>query len=979
MKPERWQEIERLYHLAREKANEERAAFLEQACAGDDAIRKEVESLLACRTEAAAFIETPALERVTQTLTGRSLLHYRIGQKIGQGGMGVVYRACDERLHREVAIKMLPDSFASDPERKARFEREARLLATLNTPGIAAIYGLEQAEGWLFLVLELVEGITLAERLRKGPLPVDKAVDICRQVAEGLEAAHERGVIHRDLKPANIMLTQDGKVKILDFGLAKAFEPDPVAADLSDTHAITDRVSRPGVILGTAAYMSPEQAKGRKVDKRTDIWAFGCLLFECLTGKRAFPGDTITEVIAKILEVEPYWEALPAATPAVVRSLLRKCLQKDAGRRLRDIADGRMEMLEGLPEPEPAVPAAKRTSMGWIASIGAAMLVAGILIGSLAMKYFTLSLFSPPAVRSIIRMGSGLGLYSFNSPDGFRWPTRTALALSSDGRFLVYSAIRENSGEQEKSQLYLRRLDQLEAKPIAGTQGGTSPFLSPDDRWVGFIAGYRMMKVPVEGGVPIPLCNGGLFGVSWGLDNWIYFVQGFNTGIERVSAEGGKPETLTTPDLSRAETGHRLPFALPGGKGILFTIFHAPEIPNRPRMAVLDLGTRKWRVLLENAAEGRYIPTGHIVFLRNGALMAARFNLDRMEITGQPVPVGADVVQSLDLFSSGRQTGTGQFSVSASGTLVYAPGGTARNELASFLWVDQQGRSEPVSSFKAVIYGPRLSPDGRKIAYFTCYAGWQIWVYDLPRGLATKITPDGIASWPNWTPDSRRLIFGWAESGPFQNLYWQPIDTSSPMERLTTSTNTSQSPASLSPDGQTMAFVEVHPSALFDIRLLSMRDRRVTPLTNLPVFEIHPMFSPDGRWVAYLANETGKRAEVYVKSFPGPGPKTQISSEGGVEPLWSPDGKKLYYRWQNQVWAADVQTGAFFSAGKPYILFEQEGLFDHSVPGRSWDISPDGKRFLTTKREERKSRPITELVLVQNWFEELRRLAPAGR
>jgi hypothetical protein len=912
-------------------------------------------------------------------MIGKTLGHYRIVEKLGAGGMGIVYRANDSHLDRQVAIKVLPEAFTGDPERLARFEREAKLLASLNHPNIAAIYGLEEADGQRFLVLELVEGETLAEWLVRERLPIEMALGVCRQIAEGVEGAHEKGVIHRDLKPANIKITPDGKVKILDFGLAKAYQKEGSAPDLSKSPTLTDEMTGPGVILGTVAYMSPEQATGKPVDKRTDIWAFGCVLYECLTSKRAFEGGTIAETLAAIMKGEPDWQALPAATSWKVKDLLHRCLQKDPKERLHDIADARIEMTEQMALPKEPLPGSQGLPLAWLIAASVTALVVGVLIGPAAMKYFkpATSPISQPVVRSPVRVEPGHWLDGWRY--GFDHPTRTAMAISSDGRFIVYSAVKENPGPQDNSRLYLRRFDQSEAKPIAGTEGGVNPFLSPDDRWVGFWAGGKLMKVSIDGGVPVTLCDVVWpFGTSWGPDNSIVFTSNADTGLSKVPGDGGKPEILTTPDKTKEEYSHRLPHCLPDGKGVLFTIMREAR-DLQPRIAWLDLKTGKWRVLMGDAADARYVSTGHLVFLRQGTLMVVPFDLGRLQVTGQPVPAIANVMQALNVTATYFNTAAGQFSISDSGWLVYAEGGILPDQQDSLVWVDQKGRAEPIASFKAPFFAPRLSPDGQRIAYTTWGREQWVWVYDLNRGTASRLTGEGKTEWANWTPDGERVVFNWLESG-LPNLYWQPADGSSAMERLTTS-NHYQTSGSWSPDGTTLAFVEIHSATKGDILLLDLQSRRITPFLNSrDNNKCYPEFSPDGRWMAYVSDESG-RYEVYVRPFPGPGGKWLISHEGGFEPLWARNGKQLFYRSgdsDEQVWVVDVRTEGGFSASKPRLLFKSPGL-GSSFPIRSWDLSLDGQQFLMVKIEERKPTPVTEMVLVMNWFEELKRLAPTGK
>jgi serine/threonine protein kinase/Tol biopolymer transport system component len=929
---------------------------------------------------------TKTLESPAYVLTKGSLVagKYRITEMIGRGGMGVVYEAEDSKLARKVAIKVLPEIFAADLERLARFEREARVLASLSHPNIAAIYGVEEADGKRFLVLELVEGETLAERLGRGALSCEETLNVCGQISEGLEGAHEKNIVHRDLKPSNVKITPEGTVKILDFGLARAYHDQISDIDLAKSPTITADMTRPGVILGTAAYMSPEQAKGKPVDKRADIWAFGCVLFECLTGRRAFQGNTISETVAAILKGEPDWTLLPADTPGSVRSVLRRCLKKDPHVRLRDIADARVEMLEEISPSAVAIPAPPRFPLRWVLSISAATLVIGLLAGLMIMKFLgpATSPISKPVVRSVVRLeyGQWLSGLSLGPPFGFDRPTRTAMAVSSDGRFMVYASVKENPGPQNKSCLYLRRFDELEAKPIAGTEGGISPFLSPDDRWVGFWNEGKLMKVSIEGGVPAALCDVSMpFGFSWGDDHQIVFAPARGSGLSRIPAEGGKPETLTVPDGSKGEFAHRLPFCLPGSRGVLFTIMrHAWD--KEPRVAVLELGTRKWHVLLEDAADARYIPTGHLAFLRRGTLMVVRFDLDKLEIIGQPVPAVAGIEQALSTTNSSRDAAAGQFAIS--GSLVYAPGGIYPDQENTLVLLDHTGKAEPIASFKAPFFAPRFSPDGRRVAYASMGMEGHIWILDLNRGTSSKLTSEGLSEQSVWTPDGRRVTFDLVNTG-VPNIYWQPVDGSSPIEQLTRG-ECFQWPGSWTPDGETLAFVEDHADmeAGYDIQLLHIRDRKVTPFLNSRFDEKYPEISPDGRWIAYTSDESG-RDEVYVQPFPGPGGKLQISNEGGVEPLWSRDGKELFYRQsyeqrENQAFVVDVQTGPVFSATKPRLLFTAQG-YSGMGPIRTWDISPDGRRFLVVKMDERKSRPVTELVLVQNWFEEIKRLVPTGK
>lgn len=929
---------------------------------------------------------TRTLESPVHALTKGSLVagKYRIIDEIGRGGMGVVYNAEDTTLARRVAIKVLPEAFTGDPERLARFEREAKLLAALNHPNIATIHGLEETGGKRFLVMELVEGVTLAERIRHGPLHLEEILEVCLQIAEGVEAAHEKGIIHRDLKPANIKLAPGGKVKVLDFGLAKALHDEPAASDLSKTPTITGQMTEPGVILGTAAYMSPEQAKGRLADKRTDIWAYGCILFECLAGDRAFQGATVTETIAAILRGEPRWDSLPADTPANIRAVLRRCLQKDPRERLRDIGDARIEMKEEAGLPAAPVPALtpRQIRPGVFAAACVAVLLLGVLIGPAARRLVKPAAppGSGPLLRTSVSLEPGLRLYGNEDPSNSVRPIRTGMAVSADGRFLVYSAINDSPSPRERARLYLRRFDRLNAEPIAGTEGGISPFLSPDGIWVGFWADGKLMKVPLEGGIPAVLCAvTHAFGFSWGAGGWIVFAHDRDSGLSWVSSEGGEPKTLTVPDRSRQEYAHRLPHFLPDGKSLLFTIKRHAWDPE-PRVAVLELPSREWRVLIENGADARYVATGHLAFLRKGTLMAVPFDPNRLEVIGQPVPAVADIAQTLNTTASFYDTAAGQFDISPSGSLIYATGGIFPAAEDTLVWVDHKGQVEPVVSFKAPFFSTRLSPDGRRIAYSLFGMESQIWIYDLVRGTATRLTSESMAEFAIWTPDGGEVIFDWLKTGD-PNLYIQSIDSGSSIERLSES-RYFQWPSSISPDGETLAFVEEHEEMNRDIHFLNIRDRRVTPFLNSRFLEAYPEISPDGRWIAYVTDETG-RMEVYVQALAGPRGRWQISHEGGAMPLWAPNGGQLFYRSgdrarKERAWVVDIRTEPGFSAGKPRLLFEMTG-FGGGIPIRTWDISRDGRRFLMVKKAEGRLQPITELILVQNWHEELKHLVPTRK
>ncbi len=574
----------------------------------------------------------------------------------------------------------------------------------------------------------------------------------------------------------------------------------------------------------------------------------------------------------------------------------------------------------------------------------------------------------PPVGRFTVKVEPAHRLEGENHFLTLQRPSRTAMAISSDGRFLVYCAIDENPGPQARPQLYLRKMDQSEAKPIPGTEGGINPFLSPDDRWVGFWTDGKLKKVLIAGGVPTDLCDApGMFGANWGFDDSIVFADGDETGLSRVSAEGGKPEMLTKPDPKREEASHRLPFWLPNGKAVLFTVLRH-NMDTQPWLALLRLDTREWRVLLQDAADARYVRTGHLIFLRQGTLMAVRFDPARMEAIGHPVPLVKNVVQAL-ADNNYLNTGAGQFGISDAGTLIYAAGGLVPPSKDSLVWVDRKGNEQPVTDLQSPFFSPRLSPDGQRIAYISYGREWQVWVYDLGSGTNSQLTGEGKAYYPIWSPDGKRLLFAWHKSLQ-SSLYWQPYDGSSAMERFTAG-EYEERPGSWSADGKTLALVQWLTPGNADIAVMDVPSRRITPFLNSQFYEHYPEFSPNGRWIAYSSDES-KREEVYVRPFPGPGMKRLVSIKGGIQPLWARDGKQLFYRWEDQFWVVDVETGGSFAAGKPRLLFEKPG-FGHGFPIRTYDLSLDGQRFLMVREEPLKPAPVTEMILIQNWFEELER------
>ena len=733
-------------------------------------------------------------------MIGQTISHYKVLEKIGQGGMGEVYRAEDTNLSREVAIKVLPEQFTKDPQRLARFEREAKLLASLNHPNIAAIHSFEHADDVHFLVLELVQGETLAERVAKGPLPVEEALEVCRQIAEGVEAAHEKGVIHRDLKPANVKVTPEGKVKILDFGLAKAFEEEIPAADISQSPTLTEEMTRAGVILGTAAYMSPEQAKGKSVDNRTDIFAFGSVLYELLTGKRAFEGETVTDTLARVLQGEPDWKALPQDTPTRVIELLTDCLEKDSAERLPDIGHVRIQIKKALRKPVGAsttevTTTAQPVQQQWGMTMG--LVVLAVIVTGLAV--WLLIQPSTPEQR--------LNRFTFTpSRDVSMVNTNgNELAISPDGRHFVYRAIGEKG-----SQLYLRSLDDFVDRPIPGTEGALrGSFFSPDGESVAFFAAGSLKKVSLMGGAPITLCDirpPQQWTGSWGSEDTIVFSGGAEggSGLYRVSSVGGEPELLATPNVDQGERRYSHPHILPDGENVLFSIRSTPGVPWQ--VAVLSLETKEQKTLLTDGRQAHYLPTGHLVYelSRTGNLMAAPFDLARLEVTGEAVPIVEEV----------RQVGSNSvdYAVSEEGTLVYVPDQTVIER--SMVWVDREGRETLMTEEKREYAAPHISPDGKQVALSMHKGGApnSVWTYDVEQDSFSRLTLEGtITGAAAWTSDGKWLTFQSNPDGQ-RNIYRQLADRSGLPERLTTSPFT-QMPTSWSPDGKLLAFQTTTPDS----------------------------------------------------------------------------------------------------------------------------------------------------------------------
>jgi serine/threonine-protein kinase len=885
--------------------------------------------------------------------------------------MGEVYRARDTRLDRHVALKTLPDAFATDADRVARFQREAKTLASLNHSNIGSVHGLEDAGGVTAIVMEFVDGETLAERIARHPLPLDEALPVARQVLEALEAAHEQGIIHRDLKPANIKLRPDGTVKVLDFGLAKALEPEPGSAEalhLRDSPTITSpaEMTGAGVILGTAAYMSPEQAKGRAVGKTADLWAFGAVLYEMLTGRRAFPGENVSETVAHVLMQEPDWHALPESTPASIRRLLRRCLDKDRKRRLDSARAAQLDVDDamnvrvdaGLPTTGRQVTFRRRLPWAIAAMLALALLAAALPLGSSWRRQASLA-----QLRLHVTLGTDAPLASIDRG--------SAAILSPNGEVLAFVAQPRDGA----ASLHVRHLDQLEATRLAGTEGAHSPFFSPDGEWIAFFADAKLKKVALSGSAPITVCDTpDAKGGTWSADGWITFAPFNSGGLLRVASSGGVPTPLTT--LSDDEVLHGWPQMLPDGNGVLYTSNISRTNWDDATIVVqpLPAGTRK--IIQRGGFYARYLPSGHIIYVHRERLFAIPFDLERLEVKGPPVNV-------LDVVASSPNGGSAQFSAADTGTFVYQSTRTAVFAGAPIEWMNRAGHRMPLRATPANWGNPRFSPDGTRLAIEINDGKQQdVWVYEWATDRPSRLTSDAAQNQkPIWTPDGRRIVF-WSNREKQQNLYWRRADGTGDVERLTHSEHP-QSAASWHPHGRILAFQETRPQTGADLMTVAIEGdeksgwKPGTPKVFLstPAMEREPVFSPDGKWIAYQANDRG-RFEIYVRPFPGPGGMWQVSTAGGITPTWSRTSRELLYRTpENQLMVAAYTTsGDSFRAEKPTLW--ADGYLGPQTGQRSFDLHPDGQRVAVSPAPSLSQRQQDRLVFVFNFFQELRRLAP---
>jgi Tol biopolymer transport system component len=949
MNSERWLRISTIYDAALDVADSERDTFLAEACAGDAALQQEVQTLLA-QDQGISPLDQPVwvadnlLVQPATLAIGETIGIYRIEGLLGAGGMGQVYRAKDTKLGRSVALKVLPDLMARDPERRARFQREAQVLAALNHPHIGAIHGFEDSGSIHALVLELVEGPTLADVLRMPEgtgrsLPPDEAIAIARQIVDALEVAHEQGIIHRDLKPANIKVRTDGTVKVLDFGLARLMQTEGDApADLGETIA--------GTILGTAAYLSPEQAKGRPADARSDIWAFGCVFYEMLTGTRPFVGEDVADTLAAVLRADPDWSALPSTTPLSIRRLLERCLQKDRRRRLAAIADARFHFDEAAaPERVDAQPASRKF---WIAALAVAsfalIAVIAYLLRHPADRFAAIGpvqfIVGPPANTS------------FGGPPSGGTGNSQQLAISPDGRTLVFVA-----GAAGRYQLWLRPMGSLVSTPIPGTEDAAFPFWSPDSRVIAFFADDKLKKVQTSGGPPVTLCDvvAGKGG-SWSRDNVILFADSAKFTLRRISAHGGVPVDLKRPEADN--TGHRWPHFLPDGRHFLYTaVVGACCPPTQPavvRVAALD--APEAASTLFQAESSAFFSSGHVLFLRDQTLMAQAFELATRQPQGIAFPVAERV----------SSEGSRYLSASASdeGTLVFGQG--AVPNILRMTWFNRIGDTVGVLSEPTTYHSLALSPDEKRVAVARASGGSadiDLWLFDAVTGNATRLTNTaGLEGSPVWSPDGTRIAYQ-REHGGKSSLRLINVDGSG--DALLFESTDTVSPTSWSRSGNFLAFTRTGASGASDVWALRMSgDRTPFPVLQTSFDESLGAVSPNGHWIAFTSNENGQ-PRIFVRSFPAPGVTYPISPGAGRIPKWRGDGKELFYLSQRGLMAVPIElTDEGVTPGSPQPLF----VIGAPVfgPTSAYDVTADGQRFFSNARH---GQPTAEpLTVVINWL-----------
>jgi len=894
------------------------------------------------------------------TLTsGTKLGPYEIQSPLGAGGMGEVYRALDTRLDRIVAVKILASHLSSSPELKQRMEREARTISSLNHPNICHLYDIGSQDGTDFLVMEFLEGDTLAERLRKGAMPLSEIFKVGTSVADALAVAHRQGIVHRDLKPGNIMLTPGG-AKLMDFGLAKPLALGNTAARSASAPSFTaaDTISGPsplsplttaGTIIGTIQYMSPEQIEGKEADARSDIFAFGAVLYEMATGKRAFQGKSNLSMASSILEKEPDpISTIQPLAPKAFEQTIMTCLAKSPEERFQSAQDLKIQLqwlaAAGAEAPRAgSADKARASKTLWVAACAVAVFA---VVASVSLWFLREAGSKPAVTRFSIAVPANTWLNTDSGP---------SLAISPDGRLVAYAV---RSADSATSRLYLRRMDEFEGTPVPGSEDANTPFFSPDGQWIGFVTSSAIKKVPVDGGAVVKLAfvAEGVVGATWGTDGYVYFNRDW-AGLSRVSQNGGKIETVTFPDAGRQEQEHRWPEMLPDGDSILFTIMKSFSA-NEAETAVLSIKKRTWRTILPNASDAHYVPTGQLVYVHAGTLMAVPFDLKSLSVTGTPVQVLHGVLTDQD-------GGYSSLAVAGSGNLVYvsAPERMARETTTQLVWVTRDGKESPASQKLGGYEDMSISPDG-KMAAFTIPGdpAWNIWILDLASGNLNRLTFNGDNRDPLWSPDGRHIAYTSFRDGHFA-IYWSAADGSSPEQRLT-SNQFEPFVDSFTPDGKKLIFTQYYSTenvTSWEVALTG--DAKPLPLRGFG--EGGPLtVSPDGRWIAYESAETGQ-LEVYVQPYPGPGGKWQVSNGGGYRPRWSPDGKEIFFRSGDAMMASAVETRPQFRSNTAHVLFT--GRYLHS--GR--DYETDGHRFLMMKSGDEKGP--TSLQVVLNWTRELKK------
>ena len=904
---------------------------------------------------------------------------FEILAPLGRGGMGEVFRARDVRLRREVAIKALPDAFARDAERRARFEREARLLGALNHANIATLFGIEEAEGAVYLVLELIEGEGLEQKLAGGTLPFDEALGVASQVAAGLEAAHGVGIIHRDLKPSNVKVRPDGTVKVLDFGLARMTD-DPAASDATGAPTATSGGTGTGVVFGTAAYMSPEQARGKPLDRRTDVFSFGCLLYECLTGQRTFKGQTISDTMAAVLTAEPDWSMLGANASPRLAALLRRCLQKDPARRLRDIGDARLEIEEIRAEGSgTGAPAVLREGAGPRGRLRAPLLwgLAGLLAGALLVF---------AGLRLVGRAGESSQGQSVRAvlplPEGLqpRFGFQPNVAISPDGATVVF----RGSSEKGARGFFRKRLAGGEAELIPGTEGGQAPFFSPDGEWLGFTTMSELKKVALSGGEPtrvaeLPPVS---YGATWMSDGSIAVARSSNNGLYRVSSAGGPLERFVPLDEARGEHALLWPQELPGGQGLLVTIVRGEDFQDMPsaEAAVVERPSGKRRVLIERSTFARFVPPGWLVFVRGGAVFAVRFDLRSLRPQGTPVAMREPI-------AVGGSIGSASFDVTRDGTLIFVSGPRIGERNTSVVLLDRAGRETVLPLAAAEHDYPAFSPDGRRIVLQRCVGvPCKLHVFDRERGVLSPLaTEPGCFFSPVWSPDGREIAFSHLMSEDPRAAV-RAADGSGAIRQLPTSGEDAEFPNAISPDGRYLLYTVSYDTDRGGTRRRGTADLWIVPLDGSsparpwfesPARECSAALSPDGRWAAYVSDETG-RNEVYVRSFPDAGAKLKISQDGGIEPVWTRDGREIVFRNPPRFLAAEFRAGTGPAAGTPRILFSAPLASGggRSDEPRVYDVTRDGDEFVAIRNEPVASAEL-RLGVVTHWTATLG--SPAGK